>query len=171
MLRGINVGGRAPVAMADLRRVFVDLGYDDVGTYIQSGNVLFRTTAPAAGLPGAIGRRLDDELGRPVDIVVRTAAQLATVLARNPFAEGSRDAARLHVTFLAGTPSRSQLAALDPDGYQPDEFRAVGREVYVHCPGGYGRTKLNNGFFERALGVAATTRSLRTVTELVRLSS
>jgi len=171
MVRGINVGGRAKVAMADLRTAFSGLGYEDVRSYIQSGNVVFRTAQGARGLPAAIEARLAEDLGLPVKVVIRTSTELATILARNPLADGSRDTGGLHVTFLAASPTAARARALDPGAHLPDEFRVVGREVYVHCPNGYGRTKLNNAYFERALDVVATTRNVKTVGELIRLSS
>jgi uncharacterized protein (DUF1697 family) len=166
MLRGINVGGHAKVAMADLRREVADLGYDDVRTYIQSGNVLFRASGSAAALQSAIEERLEGHFALPIKVVLRTDAQLAAVVEHNPLVGGGRDPARLHVTFLASKPPAARVAGLDGEAFSPDEFRIVGREVYLHCPQGYGNTKLNNTFFERKLGVGATTRTWRTVTTL-----
>jgi uncharacterized protein (DUF1697 family) len=171
MLRGINVGGHAKVAMADLRAVFAEMGFDDVQSYIQSGNVVFRATAAAATLQPTIERGLDAAFGHGIKVVIRTHAQLVAVVGRNPLAGGGRDPSKLHVTFLASKPASSRLTGLDTGAFLPDEFRVAGREVYVHCPGGYGRTKLNNAFFERALGVVATTRTLNTATALVAMGS
>jgi len=171
LVRGINVGGRAVMSMAQLRGACTDLGCEDVQTYVQSGNVLFRSTATAARLVPAMERRLGEELGRPARVVLRTRSQLVDVLRRNPLSGGGRDDAKLHVTFLADRPAPSLVAALDTGAYLPEEFRVTTTAVYVHCPGGYGRSKITNNFFERALGVAATTRSLKTVTELVRRST
>ncbi|HTZ09644.1 MAG TPA: DUF1697 domain-containing protein [Acidimicrobiales bacterium] len=171
MLRAVNVGGRSRLAMAELRAVFADLGYGEVQTYVQSGNVVFDGAGPAAGLTATIEAALAEALASPVNVLVRSHAQLAAVVDRNPLAGGGRDDSRLHVTFLAATPPAPRRTAIDPGAYAPDEFAVTGREVYLHCPGGYGRTKLTNAFFERALGVVATTRSLRTVTALVALSA
>ena len=171
MLRGINVGGHAKVAMADLRHEFADLGYDDVRTYIQSGNVLFEASASASALLAAIERRLEARFALPIKVVLRTHAQLAGVVDRNPLRGGGREPARLHVTFLASKPPAARVAGLDDTAFAPDEFRVVGREVYLHCPGGYGNTKLNNAFFERKLGVGATTRTWKTVTTLRGMGS
>ncbi len=168
MLRGVNVGGRARLSMADLRRIVADLGHVDVETYIQSGNVAFGSTAAASGLGPAIERRLRDELGLSAGVVVRSHAQLRAVLEGNPLSGKGHDPARLHVTFLSARPAPARLTDVDPDAYRPDEFAVSGREVYVHCPTGYGRTKLNNTFFERALQVTATTRNWKTVVELAR---
>ena len=171
LVRGINVGGRAVMPMAQLRGAFSDLGCEDVQTYVQSGNVLFGSTAGAARLVPALEQRLGEDLGRPVRVVLRTRAQLVDVLGRNPLSGGGRDHAKLHVTFLADRPAPSLVAALDTGAYLPEEFRVTTTAVYVHCPNGYGRAKITNSFFERALRVAATTRSLKTVTELVRRST
>jgi uncharacterized protein (DUF1697 family) len=171
MLRGINVGGHAKVAMADLRAAFAEMGFDDVQSYIQSGNVLFRTTTPPARLPATIEHSLDAAFGHGIKVVIRTHAQLAAVVGYNPLLGGDREPAKLHVTFLASKPAPSRLGALDNDAFLPDEFLVSGREVYLHCPEGYGRTKLNNAFFERSLGVVATTRTWNTVTTLARMGS
>ena len=168
LLRGVNVGGRV-VPSARLRRAFEELGYDDVKTYIQSGNVVFRSGGSAASLTAAIERRLAQGFGHPIEVILRTGAQLRRILDGNPLAD--RDTASLHVTFLKTRPSASRVRAIDPDAQLPDEFRVAGSEAFVFCPGGYGRTKLNNAFFERKLSVSATTRNLRTVTVLADMTA
>jgi uncharacterized protein (DUF1697 family) len=171
LLRGINVGGRTRVAMADLRRLAVDLGHAKVETYLQSGNLLFSSAAEPAGLAGELERRLADDLGVSVTILLRTGEELAQVVAGNPFLGGSADPAKLHVTFLAEAPDRARAAALVAPAGQPDQLSLVGTEVYLYCPDGYGRTKLNNAFLERRLGVAATTRNWKTAGRLRDLAS
>jgi uncharacterized protein (DUF1697 family) len=171
LLRGINVGGHGKVAMAELRAGFVDMGFGDASTYIQSGNVVFSASGPATTLRSVIEKGIGTRFGLDVTVVLRTRAQLAAIIERNPLAGGGRDPAKLHVTFLVSTPTAPRRSGLDADAFLPDEFRVAGREVYVHCPEGYGRTKLNNAFFERSLGVAATTRTLRTVTTLEAMLS
>jgi uncharacterized protein (DUF1697 family) len=170
MLRGINVGGHAKVPMADLRATFLDMGYGEVATYIQSGNVVFGASGSAAKIHATIEQGLEDRFGLGIKVILRTRAQLEKAIADNPLANGRRDDAKLHVTFLGATPASSRVSGLDARGFLPDEFVVRGREVYVHCPEGYGRTKLNNAFFERALGVTATTRTLRTVTTLAAMT-
>jgi uncharacterized protein (DUF1697 family) len=170
MLRGINVGGHAKLSMAELRAAFADMGYGEVQTYIQSGNVLFRTSEPATKTQSAIEHGLEREFSLAVKVVLRTRAQLAEVVASNPLSAGNRSPAKLHVTFLASKPTMSRVTDLGTRTFLPDEFRVAGREVYLHCPDGYGRTKLNNTFFERALGVGATTRTWNTVTTLLDMS-
>ena len=164
MLRGINVGGRAKVGMADLRAVFESLGFDDVATYIQSGNVVFGSAKPVR--PAAVEECIAAELGVHPTVVVRTAAEMAAVVQANPFLAAGIDVATLHVTFLADKPK----ATVDVPAGQPDELAVVGREVYLRCPNGYGRTKLDNTFLEKRLGVAATTRNWKTVTTLAEMA-
>ena len=164
LLRAVNVGGRS-LSMEELRRVVGEAGHDDVTTYIQSGNVLFTADRAVPGQVAAdLETRLAALLGAPVAVLLRSAADLAAVVAANPF-EGA-DPKTLHVTFLAGGADPARAAGLRAPPETDDRWALAGREVYVSCPGGYGRTKLNNSFFERGLRVAATTRNWRTVQTL-----
>jgi uncharacterized protein (DUF1697 family) len=171
LLRGINLGARNKVSMPDLRELFAGLGAEDVTTYLQSGNVVFK--APAArAKPGAIEQRISRELGLDVNVLVRTPAQLARIVERNPFVgQASEPKKQLHVTFLADSPPAARVKELDPERSPPDEFRVTGREVYLHCPKGYGPSKLSNAYFEQKLGVVATTRNWNTVTQLAELAA
>jgi uncharacterized protein (DUF1697 family) len=170
LLRGINVGGRTKVSMADLRALFDALGAEDVKTYIQSGNVVFRSRDSGAALSKAIEKRINSDLELNVTVLLRTKAELEKVLAGNPFVGGGRDVSKLYVTFLAEKPDRTRVAGLAPKNAGSDEFRVVGHEIFLHYPNGYGRTKLSNTYFEKQLGVRATTRNWRTITKLVELA-
>jgi len=170
LLRGINLGAKKRVSMPDLRALFTSLGADDVTTYVQSGNVVFKSAEGSAKLIAAIERRIRRDLGLTVTVLLRTKPQLTKVVAGNPFAKRVKDPTKLHVTFLAEKPERSHIRGLDPKHGAPDEFRVVGLEVYLHCPNGYGRSKLTNAYFEKELGVAATTRNWKSVTKLAELA-
>jgi len=171
LLRGINVSGRNKIAMAELRALVESLGSTGVQTYIQSGNVVLDTAKrSAAQVADAITGAIAQELGLDVAVIVRTAAEIDTVLTANPLLARGADPSKSHVTFLAGKPAASAVRALADVDRTPDEFAVVGREVFVHCPNGYGATKLNNTFFEKRLGVAATTRNWRTVQTLDKLA-
>ena len=169
LLRGINVGGRAKVRMQDLRELFVSLGHGDARTYIQTGNVIFTSSAAPARLAADIERRIADDLGLTVTVLLRTKEELAEVVAASPFAGRELDSSRVAVTFLADSPDQDRVDQLDPAAFAPEEFVVSGREVYVHCPDGFGRSKLPN--FERKLGVAATARNWKVVTALLDLAS
>jgi uncharacterized protein (DUF1697 family) len=165
LLRSVNVGGRK-VSMEELRDVFADLGHTNVRTYIQSGNVVFTAKGRKENVVrSAIEAAIERGLGLDVTVLLRAPAELAQVLEANPYADAA------YVTFLDGLPDSERVAELDPTAYLPDLFKVVGREVYVHAPNGYGRTKINNAFFERKLATRATTRNLRTVATLYEWAS
>ena len=178
LLRSINVGGRNRVLMGDLASLVESLGFGRVETYLQSGNVVFTGN----GTPNSVARAIEvgvaGELGLEVPVVVRSLRQLNRSLGANPFLRSGVDPKSLHVTFLAGAPSPDRPSAPgrlgtssgEGDSYGGDRFEVVGSDVFVHCPGGYGSTKLNNAFFERRTGMVATTRNWRTVTTLARMA-
>ncbi|HLN17570.1 MAG TPA: DUF1697 domain-containing protein [Acidimicrobiales bacterium] len=164
LLRGVNVGGHK-VPTADLQQTLAAMGLSDVRTYIQTGNLVLRSPMKPSELSQRLEARLGATFGFEIAALIRTKSELDRVVAANPLRRG-RDPAKLHVTFLAAKPKATRL-----DGaFGPDEYAVVGREVYLHCPGGYGRTKLNNAFLERRLEVAATTRNWRTVTTLAEMA-
>jgi uncharacterized protein (DUF1697 family) len=165
LLRGINVGGRAKVAMADLRALLTGIGLGDVRTYIQSGNAVFQSRLGAARLRASIEDALARDIGVPAKVAVRTAKELSAVVDRNPFVADGADPATLYVAFLVDEPDAGVVAGLEPpaDG---DTFHVVGREIYLRYPNGYGRTKLTNNTLEKLIGVPATTRNWRVVTAL-----
>jgi len=162
LLRGINVGGNRKVPMSDLRALHGTLGHSDVRTYIQSGNVVFDAKAgQPARVRAAIEKAIEGEFGFDVTVLLRTPAELAAVVKRNPFG------AEAYVTFLDAPADPKLVKQIGPAPFTPDEFAAHGREVFVRCPNGYGNTKLNNNFFERKLATKATTRNWKTVTTLL----
>jgi uncharacterized protein (DUF1697 family) len=170
LLRGVNLGARNKVSMADLRTLVESLGAEDVTTYVQSGNVVFKSPDSAVDLAGGIEEQIKRDLGLNVTVLMFTKAQLAKVLAGNPFVDGGRDPKRLHVTFLAGAPHRDRVRRVVAKQFEPDEFHVAGLVIYLHCPNGYGRSKLSNAYLEKQLGVPATTRNWNTVTKLVELT-
>jgi uncharacterized protein (DUF1697 family) len=169
LLRGVNVGGRAKVSMPELRSLLSELGLEDVATYIQSGNVLFRTGASAKDVAGRIEKVIADAFGLDVTVIVRTPAQLEAVARGNPFLADESDPRKLHVVFLSERPPGGAGSRLDPQRSPPDRFHLHGRELYLHLPNGAGRSKLTNDYLERQLGVRATARNWRTLLELIDL--
>lgn len=171
LLRAINLGARNKVSMPDLRVLFDALGAEDVSTYLQSGNVAFRSDVGSpAELTSAIEASIKDTMGLDISVLVRTRPELEHLFAANPFVARADDVTALHVTFCAEAPPADRVKALAATTFDPDQFRVVRREVFLHCPNGYGRTKLNNGFFEKKLGVVATTRNWKTVRALAELT-
>lgn len=171
LLRGINVGGRNLLPMAELVELFTAEGCAQVRTYIQSGNVLFRASRPlAARLPGRIAAAVAERKGFAVPVVLRTARELQAVLAGNPFVVRGAAAEALHVLFLAGRPAPARVATLDQGRSPPDEFAVRGREVYLCLPKGVARTKLTNAYFDTRLGTTSTMRNWQTVARLAELA-
>ena len=142
----------------------------DVSTYVQSGNVVFESPDTAGALVGAIERGITSAFGLQVAVLVRSTRELAKVVATNPFVAQGADPAHLHVTFLVEKPEPARVRDLPARALAPEQLAVRGREVYLHLPNGYGRTKLNNAFVEKQLGVTGTTRNWRTVTTLADLA-
>ncbi len=159
--------------MAELRALVESLGFGGVTTYLQSGNVVFTGTGSARAAAQSIRGRIAADIGLEVPVLVRTATQLADVVRSTPYGALGADPKTLHVTFLASEPGGDGVGALlgRAEEFGDDRFEIVGREIYLHCPGGYGETKLNNSYLERRLGVTATTRNWRTVTALADLAA
>jgi len=168
LLRGINVGGRHTLAMADLRALFVGAGCDNVVTYIQSGNVVFTHAGRSSDRLGAdIERRIEELTGFAVPVIVRRADEMVAVVAGNPFPDV--EATRLHVTFLTADPPPDALAAVDAEAFAPEEFVLAGREIYLHLPNGMARTKLPQAL--DVFSTPVTTRNWRTVLKLTELAT
>jgi len=168
LLRGINVSGQKPMRMADLQKSCEALGLGDVRTYLQSGNVVFRAgRAAPRKLAGTLKARIAEDFGHDVEVLVLPAEELDRVAGSNPLWPRSGGEEKLfHGTFLFEPIAEERFRKLKLPA-QPGELAVlVGQVVLLHCPHGYGRTKLNNGFFEKALGVPATTRNWRTVLAL-----
>jgi uncharacterized protein (DUF1697 family) len=169
LLRAVNVGGRNKVPMATLREIADDLGYTRTATYVQSGNlVLGADGVDAAEVETAVASRLKRALGLTIDVVVRSRAELAAVVAANPFEGIADDPARLMVSFLTGSP-RAEAADLDRGEFAPERFELGDRCVYLWYPHGAGRSKMAAAPWERRLGVRGTARNWRTLEALLEL--
>ena len=172
MLRGINVSGHKIVKMERLRATFEGLGFGNVQSYVQSGNVVFEAKAAApTGIAETIVRRIERDFGFSVPVTVVTAQEMGRIFRENPFLkEAGADLSKLHVTFLADTPAAAGLTRMGALPAGPDRFHWRSRCVYLHCPQGYGNTKLSNNAIEQALAVSATTRNWKTVTTLHQMA-
>ncbi len=171
MLRGINVGGRKKIKMAELREMYVALGFEDVNSYIQSGNVVFdyKKTKPAE-LEAQIKQAIQDTFGFDVPVRIRTADDFKHIINSHPFFDAEQELKLFHVTFLAEAPNTEALQSIADFQYKEDLFQIDGDKIHLYCPGGYGETKLSNNFFERKLKVSATTRNWKTVLKLYEMA-
>lgn len=170
LIRGINVAN-TQISMERLRKLCAACGFEDVQTYIQSGNVVFSSSESAAACGDRLAARLQRELGKPIGVLVRSARELEGVVAKNPFLkEKGVETARLHVAFLAEKPKADRVKALSAADWGRDRFRYNGKDLYLHCPDGFGRSKLATTF-ERMLGVGATVRNWNTVSKLLEMAT
>jgi len=161
-LRAVNVGGTGMLPMKGLAALCTDLGLQDVRTYIQSGNVVFASRLSERKVQAQLEKKLADRMGKKVGVMVRTAAELRSILAANPFPHGKP--AQIGVLFLADRAPKDLMDRLTISG--PEEVKPAGREIYVHYPLGMGRSKL-----KFPATVISTTRNLNTVAKLVAMAS
>jgi uncharacterized protein (DUF1697 family) len=172
LLRGVNVGGKRKLPMRALEGAFMLTGATVVTTYIQSGNVvLWAAGTTEKQLGRAIERAVKAGFGVTAAVLVRTREQLRATASNNPLLGRGVDPASLHVTFLAEKPTAARVRALHDQSFPPDDHVVRGRDVYLRCPNGYGRSKLSNAFLERSLDATATTRNWKTVGTLLELAA
>jgi uncharacterized protein (DUF1697 family) len=168
-LRAVNVAGHNKVSMATLREIATSLGYTDVATYVQSGNLVAAAPAKAASdVEAAVSKALKGELGLTIDVMARSRNQLAAVIDANPFtAKAKDDPTKVHVSFLAGKPTAAARKACDPKEFDPERFEFGDRCVYLWYPDGAGRSKLAGAPWAKRLGMPGTARNWRTVVTML----
>jgi len=171
LLRGINVGAHNRLPMAQLRELAESLGYEDVRTHLQSGNLLFTSDVTPARAAEDIQRGIAGRLGMDVRVVVRTVVELRAVVDANPLAAVASDPARLIVLFLSAAPDPERLRGIDPLGYEPERFHAAGREIHLWCAHGVYGSQLTKVLTEKRLGVTVTARNWSTVTRVLSLAA
>ncbi|WP_319231903.1 DUF1697 domain-containing protein [Draconibacterium orientale] len=172
ILRGINVSGKNKIKMDALKSSFTNLGFEKVQTYIQSGNVVFRYQLTSSGnLEELINSQIQKDFGFDLPVLVLSEVELANFVKNNPFAgDENKEAKFQHVTFLKETPAKVHNEKINSSVKAGEEFVVFGGAVYLYCPHGYGKTKLNNNFFESQLKVSATTRNWKTTLTLLEMA-
>jgi uncharacterized protein (DUF1697 family) len=165
-LRGVNLGPNNKISMSALRAMAEDRGYTDVATYINSGNLIISSSKKAATVEREISNAIKDTFGRPIDVTVRTPAQLKKILAENPYPDGNPS--QVTVAFLTKAPpanAQDKVAAVATD-HEP--FTFAGQDVYVNYSQGIGKSKLAERFSD-IIGVSSTVRNIRTVEKVLAL--
>ena len=170
ILRGINVGGKRKILMADLKALCQKLGWTNVVTYIQSGNLIFDSEKQNSQLENTLEKAISSKYGFDVPVIIRNADELQTSIGNNSFAAGDTDITKLHLTFLKEKPSEENVEKIKTYNYEPDKFEIEEKHVFIYCAGKYHQTKLTNNFFENKLKVGATTRNWKTILKLQELS-
>ena len=170
LLRGINLAARNRIAMADLRGVLEDADFDDVRTYLQSGNVVVASKAKSDDVARKTERLIAKHFGLDIAVVARSRAQLARIVERNPLQKVAKNPKRYQVSFLASKPGRDVIERVEAAAEPPEQVVAIGREIYAWHPETIARSRLWTLLAGQKLGVIATARNWTTVTSLLELA-
>ena len=170
LLRGVNLGPRNRVAMAELREALEDAGFADVKTHLQSGNVVLSSNASPDRVARKCEQLIAERFGLEIAVVVRTRKELAAIVKRNPLGKIAKDPKRYQVTFLASKPGAATIGELEDAAAGKEQLVHAGRELYAWHPNGVGRSKLATLLSGPKLGVTGTARNWATVTALLALA-
>jgi uncharacterized protein (DUF1697 family) len=172
LLRGINVGGNRKIKMDALRALYESLGLSNVQSYVQSGNVIFKTKERnLIRLTKRIEDAIEKTFGFHSHVIVRTHAELRDAIARNPFARRTGiEPGKLLVTFLAGSPTAEAVEKFRKIKADPEEMHVDGRELYIYFPNGAGRSKLPWASVEKLVGVTGTARNWNSVMKMLEIA-
>lgn len=172
-LRGINVGGQKKMPMIEVREMMTRIGFKNVRTYIQSGNIIFKSELNSTKeLQGLIHRAIEETFGFDVPVLVKTANEIRGVLLKNPY-NNENDLAhnRVYFVLLQDTPDAELVKTFKRMNFPNEKFRVSDTCVYLCCENGYGKAKLSNNMIERKLEVKATARNYRTMNKLLEIVS
>jgi uncharacterized protein (DUF1697 family) len=174
LLRAVNLGGYGKLAMVDFRKLLARLGFENVETYIQSGNAVIDAKGTAVQVAKAVEAALGKLMGAPAGVVVRTYEQLELLIRENPFAAESADGTKVHVSFLSAAAGSGAREALERIVKQypkrRDRYRLAGEHLYLHLPDGAAETKFSGKTLDKAVGVMGTGRNWNTVLKLHQMS-
>jgi uncharacterized protein (DUF1697 family) len=170
LLRGVNVGGNNRLPMKELRSLLETIGLENVRTYIQSGNIVFRSEeADVSKLAAGISAAIKDSFGFEPLALVLSGEEFDEALAANPYPEAESEPKTLHLYFLASAPANPDLEVLEALKQESERFQLTDRVFYLHAPNGIGRSKLA-AKIEKSLAEPVTARNWRSVTQIKNLS-
>ena len=172
-LRSVNMAGHNLIKMTELAKLFIDQGFGDAKTYIQSGNVIFTNDGEesASSLSKKLEEAILKKFNLPISVMTREKTDLWNLSACNPYLlEPGFDPSKMAVIFLHETPLDLQIQKVSDVNFPPDKFRIIGDEIFIYCPNGFARTKLYTGFFERKMNVIGTARNWKTITTILNLT-
>lgn len=172
ILRGINVSGKNLIKMTALKSSMENLGFLNVTTYVQSGNIIFSAKKTSViDLEKIIQQQIKVDFGFEIPIIVLTIKNLEEIIANNPFLKDpKKDDSFFHVSFLSCNPTKIDMQEIEIKKLENEEIIFGSKVFYLYCPHGYGNTKLNNNFLEKKLKVNVTTRNWRTTNELLKIA-
>jgi uncharacterized protein (DUF1697 family) len=172
-LRGVNMTGHNSVKMTDLTLLYKNLGFTDAVTYIQSGNVIFtgynNLTAPEIAL--MIEKAILERFNFIIPVMIRTVEEIRSFMSLNPFLyEDNFDPSKMAVILLYEKATEQQIQKVADIDYPPDKFKIEGKEIFLYCPNGFGRTKIYTNFFEKKMGVTGTARNWKTISAILDIT-
>lgn len=171
LLRGINVSGQKKINMKDLLSYMEEIGLKNVKTYIQSGNFVFLSKLNSNELINTIQNKIEKEYNFFVPVIILTGEEIKKIVKQNPYKKLNTDIKHMYFTFLSESPENELIKDIKDQKYKDDEFIISDKIIYVFCPGGYGKTKLTNIFFESKLKVTASTRNWKTTVKLQEMTN
>ena len=172
LLRGINVSGHKKIKMAHLRQLMTKMGFIDVQTYIQSGNLVFKyADANPEIIAAKIKKGIKNEYGFDVEVLVLESNNFKKIADQNPYSiNEDADRKLIYYIFLFDLPDLDATEKLSSQEFDGEEFSITNECIFLYCFGGYGKAKCNNNFFEKRLGIRATARNYNTVNKLLELT-
>lgn len=169
LLRGINIGGNNKISMLDLQKIYEDLGFQNIMTYIQSGNVIFNAI-PDKNMVSRIESKITADLKLNITVIIRQLKQIKTTIEENPFVnETAEYPKKMCVLFLNQKPEIDKIDKLRSMNFESEKYLITDNEIYLYCENGFGRAKLNTNYFESKLDIRATARNWKTITKLYEL--
>ena len=170
LLRGVNVGGHNKMPMADLRILLSHLGFQDVMTYIQSGNVVFKFNKVSTfKIEVQIKDAIKNHFGFEIPVIIKTISELKSIFNHCPFPQEQKE--QSYFNILYAEPKEQDIEEISGMSYPDEDFIITKKCIYLYCKNGYGRTKFNSNFFEKKLKTIATTRNYKTILKLLSLSA
>jgi uncharacterized protein (DUF1697 family) len=172
-LRGVNMTGHNSIKMADLTLLYKDLGFIDAMTYIQSGNVIFSgfNDVAANEIALMIEKAILVKFNYRIPVMIRTIEETRSFMSLNPFlSEENFNPSKMAAILLYEKATEQQMQKVADINYPPDKFKISGKEIFIYCPNGFGRTKLYTNFFEKKMGVTGTARNWKTITAILDIA-
>lgn len=171
LLRGINIG-KIKILMKDLRQLMEDEGFQDVQTYIQTGNILFRTDlTDISALESRIEKAIHHQFGFNITVFITERQELEQVIRSQPFKELSeQEKGRIYIALYKGEMEQKLIKDMADKNFEPEIYKIAKKAIYFYSPKSFSDSVINNNFLEKSLGIRATTRNQKTIQKLIDLS-